>query len=159
MTDFPALIGALSGAEVDYIIVGGLAATIHGSSRLTQDIDVVYARAEENLQRLETALAPHRPYPRGAPPGLPFEWSATTLARGLNFTLATDLGPIDLFGEIAGGGTYEELQSHSANVHIFGHEVRCVDLPRLIELKRAAGRPRDLEVIAELEALLDEGQG
>ncbi len=158
MTDFPALIGALSGEEVDYIIVGGVAATIHGSSRLTQDIDVVYARGEENLQRLEAALAPHRPYPRGAPSGLPFEWSAATLARGLNFTLVTDLGPIDLFGEVAGGGTYEKLHPHSVSVRIFGHDCLCVDLPRLIELKRAAGRPRDLEVIAELEALRDEGR-
>lgn len=49
--------------------------------------------------------------PRGAPSGLPFEWSVTTLRRGLNFTLATDLGPIDLFGEVAGGGTYEELEA------------------------------------------------
>lgn len=79
MTDFPGLIGALADAGVEYIIVGGLAATIHGSTRLTQDIDIVYARSEDNLERLERALAPLAPYLRGAPEGLPFEWSVETL--------------------------------------------------------------------------------
>ena len=156
MTDFPGLIGALSDAGVEYVIVGGLAATIHGSARLTQDIDVVYARHDENLVRIEHALAAHQPYPRGAPGGLPFEWSTTTLRRGLNFTLSTTLGALDLFGEIAGGGTYEHLRPHSRIVHLFGHDCACVDLERLIALKRAAGRPKDLEVIAELEELLRE---
>ncbi len=104
MTDFPSLLRALVDAQVEFIIVGGLAATIHGSSRLTQDIDVVYARSDDNLQRLTRALAPHQPYLRGAPPGLPFEWSAATLKRGLNFALTTSLGDIDVLGEISGGG-------------------------------------------------------
>ena len=80
MTDFPALIGALSDLEVDYIIVGGLAATVHGFSRLTQDNDVVYARVEENL---ETALAPHRPYPRGSSPSVSPNYVIHTHKRAL----------------------------------------------------------------------------
>lgn len=156
MTDFPGLLAALADGEVEFVIVGGLAATIHGSSRLTQDIDLLYRRSPENLERLARALAPHRPYLRGAPPDLPFEWSAETLRRGLNFTLTTALGDIDLFGEIAGGGAYEDVIGHSAQVSLFGIEVACVDLDALIRMKRAAGRPRDLEVIAELEALREE---
>lgn len=159
MTDFPRLIGALAGEGVDYVIVGGLAATIHGSSRLTEDIDVVYSRSDENLSRIQRALAPHRPYPRGAPEGLPFEWSVATLRRGLNFTLATSLGSIDLFGEVPGGGTFENLRPHCRTVHLFGHDCLCLDLPRLVDLKRAAGRPKDLEVLAELEALREEAEG
>jgi hypothetical protein len=58
---------------------------------------------------VEQALAPHHPYLRGAPPGLPFDWAEETLKRGLNSTLTTDLGPIDLLGEIAGGGAYDDL--------------------------------------------------
>ncbi len=156
MTDFDALIGALGEAGVEFIIVGGLAATIHGSSRLTQDIDAVYARSDENIERLVTALRAHEPYLRGAPPNLPFEWSSATIRRGLNFTLTTTIGDIDLFGEITGGGGYEDLLPHSIVVDLFGHECRCLDLPWLIKTKRAAGRPRDLEAIAELEALLEE---
>lgn len=73
MTDYRELIGALAEAEVEFVLVGGLAATVHGSARLTQDVDVVYARNDANLTRLAAALMPYSPYLRGAPPNLPFE--------------------------------------------------------------------------------------
>ena len=95
-------------------------------------------------------------YLRGAPPGLPFDWSAATLRMGLNFTLTTSVGSIDLLGEIVGGGQYEDLLPHALTITLFGAEVRLLDLPWLIRVKRAAGRPKDLEVIAELEALQEE---
>ncbi|MGI9039453.1 MAG: nucleotidyltransferase, partial [Gemmatimonadota bacterium] len=126
MTDFEALLGALVEGGVEFIIVGGVAATVHGSARLTQDIDVVYARTDENMDRLVAALAPFAPYLRGAPAGLPFEWSAATLRRGLNFTLTTTLGDIDLLGEITGGGGYSELSGHSFEVELFGHACACL---------------------------------
>ena len=100
MTDFEAIIREFSEAGVDCVIVGGLAATVHGSARLTQDVDFVYSRAGDNIDRLVSALRPHSPYLRGAPPGLPFEWSTATIERGLNFTLTTAIGDIDLLGEI-----------------------------------------------------------
>jgi predicted nucleotidyltransferase len=156
MTDFARLLETLAGGNVEFIIVGGLAATIHGSSRLTQDIDIVYRRSDENIERIVTALRPHSPYLRGAPPGLPFEWSSATLRAGLNFTLTTTVGDIDLFGEIVGGGGFEKLVGQSHRVVLFGNECMCVDLDALIRLKRAAGRPKDLEVLAELEALTEE---
>jgi hypothetical protein len=87
------------------------------------------------------------------------EWSAGTLAHGLNFTLTTGLGDIDLLGEIVGGGGYDDLLAHSVEIELFGRGYRCLDLPTLIRTKRAAGRPRDLEAIAELEALQERGEG
>ena len=137
-------------------IVGGLAATIHGSARLTQDVDFVYARTPANIDRVVDALRPHAPYPRGAPPGLPFDWSRATIERGLNFTLTTAIGDIDLLGEITGGGNYKALLPHCTQVNMFGCRCRCLDLPELIRVKRAAGRPKDLDALAELEALLEE---
>jgi hypothetical protein len=156
-TDFPAVVAVLAEGGVEFIIIGGLAATVHGSARLTHDLDVVYRRTPDNLVRLGAALAPYRPYLRGAPPGLPFVLDADTLRRGLNFTLTTDLGPLDLLGEMSGGGGYDELLSHSVEVTLFGCVCRVLGLRALILAKRAAGRPKDLEVIAELEALLAEG--
>ena len=156
MTNFEKVIRALDGAGADFIIVGGLAATIHGAARLTQDIDFVYARTESNIARLVDAFAPYAPYLRGAPAGLPFEWSTTTVQRGLNFTLTTTIGDIDLLGEIVGGGDFHALIDDSVTVNLFGCRCRCLDLPDLIRTKRAAGRPKDLEAIAELEALLQE---
>lgn len=154
--DFERLLGTLSDAGVEYILVGGFAGTLHGSARVTFDLDVVYARDAGNIARLAAALAPLEPYLRGAPPGLPFRWDVETIGRGLNFTLTTTLGPLDVFGEISGGGTHESLSEDAETLLLFGREVRVLSLARLIAAKRAAGRPKDLEVIAELEALLDE---
>lgn len=156
MTDLAGLISALVSRSVDFIIVGGAAATAHGSSRLTEDLDVVYRRSIDNLERLVGALAGYSPYLRGVPPGLPFTLDKDTLKAGLNFTLTTTLGPLDLLGEIPGGGTYEQLEPYTIRLSVFGHDCLCIELSKLIQVKRAAGRPKDLEAIAELEAILEE---
>jgi predicted nucleotidyltransferase len=66
------------------------------------------------------------------------------------------MGDIDLFGEITGGGSYDALLPHAIAIQVFGVECRCLGLRRLIDVKRAAGRPKDLEAVAELEVLLEE---
>jgi predicted nucleotidyltransferase len=144
--------------EVEFIIVGGIAAVLHGSARVTYDIDLVYRRSAENIRRLARALADFHPYLRGAPPGLPFFFDAETIEKGLNFTLTTTIGDVDVLGEVVGGGTYENIVQQSAELDAFGVRFRCVSLPCLIQLKRAAGRPKDLEAIADLQALLEERQ-
>ena len=141
--------------RVEFIVVGGVAAWLHGAARITVDVDVVYSRDDANMRRLVAALAPLSPYPRGAPPGLAFQWDVRTVSHGLNFTLVTSLGSLDVLGEVA-GGTYETLLPRSTEIDIGGFRIRCVDLPTLIRLKRAAGRPKDFEAIAELELLLEE---
>jgi len=156
VTGLERLLASLHNGGVAFILVGGVAARAHGSARLTQDVDVVYARDDGNLERLARALRPLKPYLRGAPPGLPFAWSEATIRAGLNFTLTTTAGDIDLFGEIIGGGGYANLEPHTIDLVIFRHATKVLDLPWLIRVKRAAGRPKDLEVIAELEALQEE---
>ena len=141
---------------VRFIVVGGGAAIAHGSARLTSDIDVVYARDAVNIRNLIVALQPFQPYLRGAPPGLPFRWEEQTIKAGLNFTLTTTLGDLDLLGEVTGGGSYEDLIRFSEEMAVFGVHCRFVTLERLIQLKRAAGRPKDLDALAELQALLEE---
>jgi predicted nucleotidyltransferase len=133
--DYPALLRALVDQGVRFIIVGGAAATAHGSARLTQDLDVVYERSPDNF---------------------PFAFDAETLRKGLDFTLTSKLGDVDLLGEIAGGGGYAQLEPHSIEIELFGVRCRCLGLDKLIEVKRAAGRPKDLEAIAELEAIREE---
>ena len=158
MTDFAGLLGTLARHEVAFIVVGGAAAIAHGSARLTQDLDIVYERTPSNLDRLVRALQEYRPYPRGVPPGLPFLWDCRTLERGLNFTLTTLLGDIDVLGEIPGGGGYRDLAAAAIELQVF--ETRCLflSLAQLIRAKRAAGRPKDLEALAELEAIAEEGE-
>jgi len=120
MIDVRALLAALTGHDVKFILVGGAAATVHGAARLTQDIDIVYAR---------------------------------------DAGMITALGDVDLLGEIVGGGGYEALVAHTIELRVFGMRCLCLGLDKLIDVKRAAGRPKDLEVIAELEAIRDAAKG
>ena len=154
--DLLGFVRVLSAARVEFIIVGGVAAGLHGALRTTLDLDVVYSRHPENVARLVAALKPYEPYLRGAPPGLPFRLDEQTIARGLNFTLTTTLGDLDLLGDIAGGGTFADLQRSAEIVELEGFQCLLVSLPTLIALKRAAGRGKDREALAELEALLEE---
>ena len=156
MMELRGLLRLLARHRVQFIIVGGVAASLHGSARSTQDLDVVYERSAENHRRLVAALRGHRPYLRGAPPGLPFLWNEETIRRGLNFTLETNLGDLDLLGEIAGGGGYDDLRPHSIEFEAFGLRLLCLDLDTLIRVKQAAGRVRDLEAVAELRIIRQE---
>jgi len=156
VANFAGVIETLADANVELILIGGLAAQAHGSARLTQDVDFIYRRTPSNITRLIAALEGKSPYLRGAPPGLPFRFDVATVQRGLNFTLTTNMGDLDLLGEMAGGGTYEQVIEHTVSLNVFGREIKVLDLPALIRAKRAAGRPKDLETIAELEALLAE---
>jgi hypothetical protein len=156
LTRFRELIELLTGAGVEFVVVGGAAAAALGAARATFDLDVVYRRTAENLARIVEALKPYSPYPRGAPPNLPFQWDRRTVDFGLNFTLETTIGYIDLLGEIAGGGTYNDLLPHAIRLEVFGVSCLTLDLETLIRTKRAAGRPKDYEAIAELETIREQ---
>src|SRR5205807_804268 len=95
--------------QVQFVLVDGLAMIAHGSAYVTNDLDICYARTPSNIHALVAALAPLHPYLRGAPPGLSFRFDIATVEAGLNFTLVTDLGDVDLLGEIAGIGNYEQV--------------------------------------------------
>jgi hypothetical protein len=156
MTQFEALLSALRREEVSFVIIGGIAATLHGSARLTNDLDIVYERSVENYERLARALRPFNPYLRGAPSGLPFRFDTETIKRGLNFTLRTNSGDIDVLGELTGIGSFRVVLEQSLEVALFGGTYRFINLEALIRSKRAAGRPKDFEVIAELETIREE---
>ncbi len=150
------LIPILVKGKAKFIIIGGVAAVVHGAARATFDLDVVYSRDPDNIIHLVETLAPYSPYLRDAPDGLPFIFDQKTVQSGLNFTLTTQLGNLDLLGEVVGGGTYEDLLPYSQKIEVFGVRCFCLGIERLIRVKRAAGRPKDFEVVAELETILEE---
>lgn len=150
MTDVQRLLDALSAAGVDFVVVGGVALVLRGSSRVTVDLDLCYSRHRDNLRRLAAALAPFHPRLRGAPPDLPFLWDERTLASGLNFTLTTDLGDVDILGEIAGVGDYAQVAKGSSDLRVGDSVILVMDLDTLERAKRAAGRAKDLLDLAEI---------
>jgi hypothetical protein len=141
---------------VDFIVIGGVAGLIHGSALPTYDFDVLYARDDRNLERMAAALADLHVTLRGAPPDLPFQTDARTLAAGSNFTFESDVGPFDILGEADGMRDYETMRSASAQEELWGVPVRVSSIDDLIRMKRAAGRPKDRSMVEELTALVED---
>ena len=153
MINFEAALKALAKCGVKFVVIGGYAATLHGSAYLTRDLDICYERTPENMKRLVAALRSYHPRLRGAPEELPFLFDVQTLSYGMNFTLATDLGDIDLLGHLSGLGEFPAVALDAICMPLFGGEYRVASLDSLIRSKRAAGRSKDLNVLPELEAL------
>lgn len=150
---FEELLQRLYAEGVEFVIIGGVAAIAQGASWVTQDLDICYARSEINYRALANALAGVHPTLRGAPAGLPFILDDTTIRNGLNFTLSTDLGDIDLLGEVSGLGSYAQVASLSEPVTLYDVPCHILSVEGLIRAKKAAGRVKDLLHLKELEAL------
>ena len=145
----------LTRKKVRFVVVGGVAAAAHGSSRVTNDLDICYDASERgNLVALASLLSGWEAYPRGVEPNLPFILDDKTLFGAPILTLTTTEGDVDVMDRIAGVGDYSQVFLHSERISALGVRFRILDLPSLIKAKRAAGRPRDYEHLPELEALL-----
>ncbi|MBN9167542.1 MAG: hypothetical protein J0I07_41820 [Myxococcales bacterium] len=147
------LLVRLAEHQVRFSVIGGIALIARGVQRATEDLDIAYARDRENLSRLASALGPIHPRLRGVPPGLPFVLDEASLRSGLNFTLDTDLGPLDLFGEVPGLGTFDHVDAASSEIEVDGVRMLALTLEGLERAKRAAGRPKDLVDLGYIRAL------
>lgn len=149
------LLARLSDHGVRFAIIGGVALIARGVQRSTADLDIAYARDRDNLKRLAHALVDLHPRLRDVPAELPFVFDEATLRSGLNFTLDTDDGPLDLFGEVPGLGTFEHVDAASSELDIAGLKVLVLTVDGLERAKRAAGRPKDFVDLGYLRALKD----
>ena len=152
--DLEALLAALSAAGVEFIVVGGAAAVIHGAPVTTEDLDIVHRRTPENVERLMSVLdrldAIHREIgDRRVKP------TAIHLSGQGQLNLSTNLGPLDPLCALHDGRGYEELLPHSEVVTDQELTVRVIDLDTLIEIKASTGRARDQIVVPVLVALRD----
>ena len=147
------LLDALLAAEVEFVVVGGLAAVLHGAPLVTSDVDIVHRKTPENIARLLSVLLPLHARARGDRRVLPPTESA--LAGRGHILLDTDWGAVDVLCEIGDGQDYEWLLSRSELIERGDRSVRIVSLPALIELKRAANRPKDRLAIPVLLATLE----
>ena len=152
-TDPLALLDALNAAGVEYIVIGGAAAVLHGAPVTTQDLDIVHRLTPSNVARLEHLLRTLHATVRE--PGTPrIEPDAALLLAGGQVRLLTDHGPLDLLGRLHDQRSYDDLLGHSEEIVDGPHRVRVVDLRTLIEIKGGTGRRRDHLVVPILQELL-----
>lgn len=153
---FDELLRRLAAAEVQFVVVGGLAVNAWGVVRGTKDVDVVVASEPENLKRVaEVAVAAGGHVQQGEGMlGSPFS-IASALAGGQQVAVQTDLGRLDVIQGLAGVPSYEELRSRASEAEILGVSVAICSIGDLKAMKRAAGRTRDLADLEDLEAAED----
>jgi len=152
------LLRALDRHGVDFVVIGGLAGLARGSSYPTYDLDVAYGRDERNLERMAAALVEVGVTLRNAPPDLPFQPDAVTLANGSNFTFETEFGHFDILGRVPGIRSYEELRAASTVERVEGIPVRVASIDHLISMKRAANRIKDKLMLEDYLVIADEEQ-
>jgi len=145
----------LTGAKVDFVVIGGVAARAHGSPSITEVLDVCYSSGKVNLDRLADLLSSWHAYPRGVDAGLPFIMDRRTLETTPILTLTTDEGALDLFDIVDGVGDFDAVRHASVAVDGGSVQFLALDLPGLVKAKKAAGRPKDLDQLPELEALIE----
>lgn len=154
---FEIILKAVRDTQVPFVMVGDLAAAAYGLVPRTSLLEVCYDRGRDNIERLARALEPFHPRLRDIANHLPFRLDSATIANGMNFTLSTDLGDIDLLGEVAGIGGYKVAKTLSVNLVLFGLDCSVLSLDGLIQSKRATGRAKDLLTLPEIEALREIG--
>jgi hypothetical protein len=147
------LIERLCDADIDFVIVGGFAGVLHGSTLVTRDLDVCTVLSSENIAKLRDTFRDLQPKHRfttqkfsfldNPEPGVPLK----------NLYLETDLGPVDLLGTIKGVGEFEAVRAASIEVELFGRRCRVLSVDGLIRAKEAMGRDKDMIAVKELRAI------
>jgi hypothetical protein len=142
--------------RVDFVVIGGIAARLWGSAMITRDLDICYARTPANLERLAAALQQVHARLRGVIEEVPFRLDARTLGAGDSFTFTSDVGDLDCLGTPAGTGGYDDLKADAEQIDVDGLKIWVTSLADLMDMKRAAGRNKDLQALENLGALRDE---
>jgi predicted nucleotidyltransferase len=141
----------LSGAR--FVVIGGVALQLQGSAYTTYDLDIAFERTRENAERIAHGLRPFQPRLRGIPDDVPFTLTAQTLLAIEILTLQTSIGDVDLLAVVAGIGEFAAVDAIAETMDMDDFAVRVLSIDGLIAAKRAAGRPKDIPGLVELEAI------
>jgi predicted nucleotidyltransferase len=153
VTSLNRLLQRLCDAEIEFVIVGGFAATLHGSTLLTRDLDVCAVLSSANIEKLRDILRDLNPTHRLTPQRLSFLDNPSPGVPVRNLYLETELGSVDVLTSILGIGDFERVRASSIEIELFGRRCRVMSLEDLIQAKEALGREKDLLSARELRAL------
>jgi hypothetical protein len=158
MTELNGLLKRLCSADIEFVIVGGFAAMLHGSSMLTRDLDICALLTDASVAKLRDTFRDLHPTHRFTPQKLSFLDNPDPGVPLKNVYLQTDLGPLDVLGSIAGIEGFEALRSNAVSFDLFGRRVLVISMEDLITAKEALGRQKDLLVAQELRAIAEKNK-
>ena len=153
MSDINRLLQRLCDAEIDFVIVGGFAAMLHGSSLLTRDLDVCAVLTRESVAKLREILWDLHPEHRLTTQKPSFLDNPDPDVNVLNLYLRTDFGPVDFLSSITGVGDFASVRANAIEVELFGRRCLVMSLDDLIRAKEAIGRDKDVQAVIQLRAI------
>ncbi len=154
MTELNGLLQRLLAADIEFVIVGGFGAVLHGSTVVTRDLDICAILTAANVEKLREAFKDLHPTHRHNPQRHSFIDNPSPVVDLKNLYLQTDLGALDVLGSITGVGDFARVAANAETVELFGHRVRVIGIEDLIRAKEALGREKDLLAVKELRAIL-----
>ena len=152
MPELEKLLERLIQHDVEFVVIGGFAALMHGAQSAMLVVEVCSPLSRENVEKIHAALADFEPVHRERP-DIPF----TVRSDFKNCYLSTTLGKIDFLGLVSGVGDFSEVAAHSIEMELPIGKLRVLDCESLIRAKLAAGREKDLLVVKQLRAILESG--
>jgi hypothetical protein len=150
------LLKLLIHSPIDFVLVGGFAAVLHGSNQITRDIDICVIHSPDQIRALQDLLKPFHPVYRKQEQTVSFLEAPKNLSTQQDFHLSTDLGILDIITHVKGVGDYYDVLRKSETMQLFAGSCCIISIDDLIKSKKALGRHRDLVVVEELEAILKE---
>lgn len=149
-----ALLERLMAHGVDFVLIGGFAAIVHGCTLVTQDLDICAAITETEVAKLREALKDLHPKHRMNPNAKHSFLDYPADIRGTNnLYLETDLGVLDILSQSNPAGNFEEIKSRSIEILLYGKKCRIISIDDLISIKESMKRPKDIQTAHELKII------
>lgn len=153
MANLNRLLERLCDSDIEFVVVGGFAAMLHGSALITRDLDICAVVSDATVGQLRATLKDLNPTHRFTPQRLNFLAVPAPGGELKNLYFETELGPVDVLGSILGVGDYAAVKSRAVEIDVFGRKCRLISLEDLIAAKEAFGRDKDKLAAKELRAI------